>query len=568
MNDDFWVPVFARLHENLDLLKIICADTHDNDLLNWARQNPVLWGRCARYMHRKKIGNRNGLIAEMLKFAEKDAALRRLIFFNWVEKNKQTMDFVTLPANAENFQKLCAFEFGKADKIRILAEIDPRDNMKDYYQRCLDGIAEPVEPPSDLELSEKPDDSTVPGLREHLEKCRAELKELQKLFNSRATEITGLQNALAERDQSIAAMNLEIDRLQLELQKAATAACTHGSEQILPAENLRQQLSESRFRQNTLSLQLEQTIEELTRLKLMTNRKEAAIAGLREENTALKEMIKAGENNDRALENLREMVQRLATTASEKRVCGQIVRIEGKRNNWFLRGFDDELYELAAETVRNAGVCEAEFCCGYFAENGTATALESLENDKRNLIGYIEENDGELSLCDGESSFPLRCESETLPIDRPFRGIFLSANLFRPAGIYAVFAVNFSEKTVRPTAKARPDSARPRIEKQRFDFAGKKLLIFGGDYVGNDYARVLGQHNLDITWAGGFQGIGSFREGLAAFDLVVVILRQVSHTVLREIVQATNKHKAPLLYCKKRGISGLLEELKQHFSIS
>ncbi|MEW6712737.1 MAG: hypothetical protein AB1403_23170, partial [Candidatus Riflebacteria bacterium] len=129
MSEDFWGPIFAKLHEKTELLELICEDTPDSELLGWIKPNPMLWGRCARYMQRKKIGNRKGLVAELLKFAEKDQALRKLIFFNWVEKNKQPMSFFSVRAEAETFKKLAAGEFGTLPKVRILAEIEPRPGL-------------------------------------------------------------------------------------------------------------------------------------------------------------------------------------------------------------------------------------------------------------------------------------------------------------------------------------------------------------------------------------------------------------------------------------------------------
>jgi hypothetical protein len=97
-------------------------------------------------------------------------------------------------------------------------------------------------------------------------------------------------------------------------------------------------------------------------------------------------------------------------------------------------------------------------------------------------------------------------------------------------------------------------------------FAGQRVKIFGGDYVGSEYERALAQHNLNIEWHSGFKNLSELKAGLGRPDLVVIIVRQISHTLLRELVAAVARESLPVLYSSRRGISGILAELTDHFN--
>ncbi|KAF1082072.1 MAG: hypothetical protein GQF41_1712 [Candidatus Rifleibacterium amylolyticum] len=96
-------------------------------------------------------------------------------------------------------------------------------------------------------------------------------------------------------------------------------------------------------------------------------------------------------------------------------------------------------------------------------------------------------------------------------------------------------------------------------------FSGQRVMIFGGDYVGSEYERVLSRYNLSVEWFSGFRSLGELKNGLGRPDLVVVIVRQISHTLLRELVAAVNRDSLPVLYSSRRGISGVLADLTDHF---
>ncbi|MBP7635295.1 DUF2325 domain-containing protein, partial [Candidatus Ozemobacteraceae bacterium] len=100
-----------------------------------------------------------------------------------------------------------------------------------------------------------------------------------------------------------------------------------------------------------------------------------------------------------------------------------------------------------------------------------------------------------------------------------------------------------------------------------YDFEGRRVLIVGGDAVGAAYREMLAHHNLDVEWISGFVGLGGARQGIGNVIAVVIILKQVSHTMLREITAAARDAKVPLLYSPRRGTTGVLATLAAHFRL-
>ena len=104
-------------------------------------------------------------------------------------------------------------------------------------------------------------------------------------------------------------------------------------------------------------------------------------------------------------------------------------------------------------------------------------------------------------------------------------------------------------------------------DQQNLDFSGKSIIIFGGDRVGKNYKTYLEQHNLKVTWESGFGHATSFKNGFGKVDAIVLILKQLSHTVLREILPLAAEYKTPVVYCSKRGLTGTLETLAKFYKI-
>ena len=50
MADEFWNKIYDKLIDNFELLKLICFDTANQDLLSWVNPNHELKIRCNRYL--------------------------------------------------------------------------------------------------------------------------------------------------------------------------------------------------------------------------------------------------------------------------------------------------------------------------------------------------------------------------------------------------------------------------------------------------------------------------------------------------------------------------------------
>ncbi|MFZ5953285.1 MAG: DUF2325 domain-containing protein [Candidatus Rifleibacteriota bacterium] len=574
MNEDFWGPIFARLHERIDLLEMICDDTPDSELLSWIKPNPLLWSRCGRYMQRKKIGNRKGLVADLLKFAEKDQSLRKLIFFNWVEKNKQAMSFFSVKAEPETFLKLAQGEFGSAKKVRIIAEIEPRPGLQEKYGEILAGFSQK----QDENLQESPEkkpqaeEVTPAASTGFINNLKHELKELQQLYNRRASEIAGLQNALSERDRKNDGLLREKAQLEELLQKFQSAALTSSADQVEDQQSAKQRENELGLTVFKLSQQVEALAKEKKELGERLARIESAMALVNDENRCLKEAINDQSDNNRKIETLKQLISNREQKNAKKKWSGQLLCLAEEHSNWYLSSFGGDLLAITAEKVREADACQFEFCCAYLDANEEIVNLESLEAEKQHKVGFIKIEGEDCFLCDGEKEYPIQVDLRLNDTTRPCRGIFLNEFNDRPAGIYELFPVNLpvESKLSEPTAQKRKDikdAGQTAKLEEKFDFGGRKVLLVGGDYVANDYQRIFEQHNLKITNISGFSGAGQFRNGTQSFDLIAIILRQVSHTTLREMVKTAKKFQTPVIYCKKRGVSGLLQEFKAWFKL-
>ena len=138
MADDFWKAVYEKLIENRELLRLICFDTANQEILSWVRPNSTLRARCARFMHNGVIADKSGLIKEVLNYSVNNKALRRIILLTWVDKNPQSMAFFKLPGNSESVERLKKGEFGNIDKIRILSMIEPREGAYNLYKEIIE----------------------------------------------------------------------------------------------------------------------------------------------------------------------------------------------------------------------------------------------------------------------------------------------------------------------------------------------------------------------------------------------------------------------------------------------
>lgn len=97
-------------------------------------------------------------------------------------------------------------------------------------------------------------------------------------------------------------------------------------------------------------------------------------------------------------------------------------------------------------------------------------------------------------------------------------------------------------------------------------FSGQKIIIFGGDRAGNDFKVFLEKYGLHVTWYSGFDNLRTSDGSLGNPDLIMVITRQISHTLLREVAAFCEKAKIRLAFSEYRGLTGVLTELKRLLS--
>lgn len=665
MAEDFWGPIFAKLHEDLELLKLICFDTSDSDLLSWVKPNPVLWSKASRYLRKKKVLDRQGLIGEILAFAAKEQALRKIIFYTWFEKNQQTFKFTTLAANQEAMNRLVKGDFGGPEKIEILAKIDPRQGMPDFYQKYLD-FHRQQQPSTHSQHSMHETDEYESDARQikelealnnqqqkELISLRQQLKEAQKTFSDRAAEITGLQNSLRERDHKISELENEILNLKEKIKQQKIDSVTVS----LPEETLDQseELVQASEKIAYLSEELDEKDARLTHLQNLLNQKDKSVNRLQEELKQLKNAINEDEDKERKIDNLQRLLKENQTIDLLKE-SGQIIVLpsDSGKSEYFLQSFSGKITKVPREILHVSKICPEEFCTAYIGASGLITELESLETNKITTTGYLEKQEDTFYLCTAEEQFQVYCEVKDKHLGRPMRGVLLGEFQQRPEGIYSLsphelpkengvaetkivsidrikqhLSLFIADKAalidnlklaginLKPRADGQIEFAqdyRQELDKARLklnivsvcdstscqeslsentlarkmrkhdvcsichkksenlvqlsdslDFSGKKIVIFGGDYTGNEYVRFLNQFNIEATWVSGFDNIGKYRESLGKYDLAVIILRQTSHTLLREVSNSAAKANTPILYCKKRGISGLLAELKAYF---
>ncbi|MFZ2961226.1 MAG: hypothetical protein WA705_30465 [Candidatus Ozemobacteraceae bacterium] len=94
-----------------------------------------------------------------------------------------------------------------------------------------------------------------------------------------------------------------------------------------------------------------------------------------------------------------------------------------------------------------------------------------------------------------------------------------------------------------------------------YDFGGAQILIVGGDAVGPHYRAAFARHRLAVSWISGFDNLGALRSGLGGMKLALVVLKQTSHTLLRELLPTARRSGVRVAFSQKRGVSGVLAKL-------
>ncbi len=675
MGEDYWAPVFARLLEDLDFLGQLCRNTADADLLNWVLPNKPLALKCARFIRRHKITDRNSLISEVMEFAADDMALRKIILFTWVEKNPKTMGFMSIPASPENIEKLIAGQFGKPVKIKILSRIDPRAGAEKIYQQYF--MAHP-----ELELQEavvSAAKEAAPELEKKLKetaeiatKAVKRSRELESAIETVKTDNRQLKKDLENREKEVAALSRKLEETISQMRKADALA----AELQNLNRNLELQLKIARdttskappasspdtYSCNELQNICDNLKKQVEGLQKALQNRDNSIARLENEKAGLQQQIRSDDEQQRRLARLQATVKELeqektiAASLAAGQLITKVVASDGS-TVWLFLSVTGQTFLISEAIVNSAKIINEEFALLHLNEKNEPLRLTSLEaENRREIFGWVKaEADGFRFVSDSDEQPAVCIEVSPQLLEKPVKAIYLPETSHREAGIYHLellkvenqkdfvvqsaalkqlkdffnadlldfdlfcrelskLKVSFKhEKEQRlkfsrdyrqvlsglraslPVAsycnlplcidraqstimarKCRQGQACsfcggfPTSEGcgQHFQFAGQRILILGGDRIGTEYERVLSRHNLLITWRSGFENLRDLRSGLGKIDAVVVVVRQISHTLLREIVPLAEKEKIPVIYSTRRGTSGVLSHLLDYFAVS
>ena len=137
MSDDFWEPIYAKLLAKHDYINEIAKDLPEKVIVELVLPNPELYRICKPYLKKKKIKDRPPFFRLLESYLPRDRALRKIILFTWIESNPESMKFPTLHLTEETEKKLFEGNFGSFDKIKILREIEPRQEGKNLLSKFL-----------------------------------------------------------------------------------------------------------------------------------------------------------------------------------------------------------------------------------------------------------------------------------------------------------------------------------------------------------------------------------------------------------------------------------------------
>lgn len=565
MQNEFWEKLYARLLEDYDFLALAVLDTSDNELIKLVKPNRALSLSCASLIKKGKITNKTAFAERFVAYAAKDAALRKIILFSWIENNQKTMAFLTLAVNQEVVKQLNQDEFGDEQKIRILAKIDLRHGLakifEDYFEnkkqvKAQESIEAAIQAPKegdsviDIKHIEELEQQLV-SLQASNAALREANKELRNEQEVRLKELSGLAERCNKQQDELTAGRALIEQLTTDL-KGAEARLEFAKKEL---ERVQTAPLEHSFDELELRSELSRQIDENRALKRAVENRDGSISRLEKEKAALVYSKNEKEEAEARVESLQARLQLAQKGQDRQFVVGHL--IDGE----LFLGLHGEAYKLDRERVSTKGLVFEELCVLSLGEDGQPVGIESLEGAyKQELVGVVRSEQGEFYLeADGER-FEIRVGLSARFVGRPARGIFLPEAGARAEGIYRVDDLDARAQTEAVVRPMRREKSGERLVERVFD--GEHVLIVGGDWVGHDYERALEPYGLQVSWRSGFEGFKELRGGLAAYEAVVVIVKQLSHAVLRELVVAAKREGVALLYCSRRGVSGVLKCLE------
>ena len=618
MADDFWKAVYDKLIDNHELLKLICFDTSNQDLLSWVNPNHELKVRCNRFLKFGIIADREGLINEIIAYSKTNAPLRKIILLTWVNKNQVSMNFFNQAGNAASIEKLKQGEYGNIHKVRILSYIDPRQGSSKLYKDILEEADKKAkeEELTNIQKHEEAQEISISNAEieaalhskdiiaspdtnngaysgnfnevvyEELQKIKAALevlkdvnqqlksenKELRKEQNKRKTEITNFSTKLESKVNENKKLSSELAK-EKDLNSSLSSQLKYAKEEL--ASKPAPTISESEI--NELRYRLDEALKENDRLKKSLTNKEASLNRVKTENEELSS--KAKDFNDQS--NLvKSLQQKLADTKSKtdnknQMVVGQIItktkfpKDFGEKTGkkcWLFVSVTDQIYYLDLNEIpKNLSVPE-EYLLMSFNTN-KLVSVQSLEPERKEVLGSITLENGKGVLVCDDDQLPIFIDITEKWVGRPARGIWLPELENRNAGIYKLDILpdtaKLNKNQVKSIKKASDKDSSKTQKSEKFN--GQKVIVFGGDRVGLEYEKALTNAGLVAKWFSGFSLLTEISLGFGKPDLMIIVTKQVSHALLRELNAYAEKHSIPVAYSTRRGITSVLEIVKQNF---
>ena len=130
---------------------------------------------------------------------------------------------------------------------------------------------------------------------------------------------------------------------------------------------------------------------------------------------------------------------------------------------------------------------------------------------------------------------------------RPARGVFLPELEDRNAGIYKIDILPDTAKLNKNEQKStKKSSEKAEKTEDNVKYDGQKVIVFGGDRVGLEYEKALNRAGLEAKWFSGFSLLSEISLGFGKPDLMIIVTKQVSHALLRELNAYAEKHSIPV----------------------
>lgn len=600
MADEFWNSVFDKLKDDYELLKLICADTSDSDLLSWVKPNQKLWTRCGRFIHKNTIHDKNSFIKELVAYSEKDSPLRKIILLTWVNKNQPSMDFFKLPGNEESIKKLSDGQFGGIEKIRILSRIEPRKGAEKLYKKILEENTEspsiPMVSEAELEaacqaktaidtVKENNQPSISPNqfvelISEELKNIKENLENITKINQQLKAENKNLREETNKRQSDIAAYSSKLENsineaktLKKELDELKAINSSLSSQLLAAKQEIANKpaplLSESEI--NDLRFRLGEAEKEKEQLQQVVTNRDASLARLKEENEALHRKTDNIEDQSNIIAGMQKKLAEFNAkeTTQIERIAGQLVsktrydssfgELAGKKC-WLFISTSGTAYYLSLEMIAEAKAVPEEYLIAE-AIDGKFSSIQSLETEKREIYGYVKLIEGKYYInTDEEGNIPIKIDVSDKWVERTARAVYLPESDNREEGIYKVEVLPATaklKKNLPPNSKHNKKSAIQEEKEQCFN--GQRVMIFGGDRVAIEYEKALGKLGLEARWYSGFSLLSEISLGLSKPDLMVIVIKQISHALLREANAYAEKNNIPIVYSSRRGVSAVVE---------